>query len=320
MSLFHMSVHIDKKDKSNPHRKACIRKIAYNCCANLSKFSDVEQINFEKKKGFVQSFFMMPGQHKKSFITNLKLNEPIIFNAIQNLISNLENNSDQKEEESQKLEILKAAAFAKAIDRVEKRIDAQLTREIEVALQHELGLSENIAILKRFVQEQYLCKGMIANVAIHDNRDGLGGGGLHAHISLSLREMNTPENVQKTGQLFGKKNREWNSLENVEKWRESWAELNNEYIKEKITHLSYARQAEAALKAKDSVRYYLFKALDKLKIKHTPRFELKTAFQKSEYREKRNGQQNLKTLLVKSILNRAKELKQGLESKKMVIR
>lgn len=314
MSLFHFSVHLDGRSKTGKKNKSCVRKIAYNCCADFSKFSDVNQVNFEEKRGFVESFFLMPGDIKKSFLEYLKTQEKEIYEEIKKI----DKNEPNEFKAQQKINKLKALVFAKAVEQVEKRVDSQFTREITVALQHELLISENKAILERFIKEQYISKGMMANVAIHDSRDDLGGGGLHAHISLSLRNVNSVEEVMKTGKLFGKKNRDWNNLGNVEKWREAWAELNNEYIKEKITHLSYARQAEAALKAKDSLRHYLLKNLDKLKIKHIPRRKLKTRLQKAKYREERTKQQNLKAVIFTNVLKKIRDLKRELKSQKSV--
>ena len=115
---------------------------------------------------------------------------------------------------------------------------------------------------------------MLADVTIHDNRKN-GTGGLHAHIMLTLRDINT------TGEcLFGKKNRTWNDLQNVEKWRKNWAETNNRYLPEdkKITNLSYLRLSEQALKT-DIELAMNYKKLNDLKPLHKPYFEFKKSEQ-----------------------------------------
>lgn len=287
MSLFHFSVHLDGRSKTGKKNKSCVRKIAYNCCADFSKFSDVNQVNFEEKSGFVESFFLMPVDIKKSFLAYLKTQEKEIYEEIKNI----DKNEPNKFKAEQEINKLKALVFAKAVEQVEKRVDSQFTREITVALQHELLILENKAILERFIQEQYLSKGMLANVAIHDSRSDLGGGGLHAHISLSLRNVNSVEEVMKTGKLFGKKNRDWNDLENVEKWRKAWAEINNEmlekYYNKKISHLSYERQAKQALKENDFREYERLQKLAENVLPHIPKAEMRTRSQKQAYYEKR---------------------------------
>jgi len=63
------------------------------------------------------------------------------------------------------------------IERIEKRKDAQLAREIEVALQRELNLEQNLEVVRSFITECFTNKGIIADLNIHldDNNP-------HAHI------------------------------------------------------------------------------------------------------------------------------------------
>jgi hypothetical protein len=92
----------------------------------------------------------------------------------------------------------------------EKRIDAQIAREVEVALPVELTEKQHIVLLERFIQTQFVKLGMVADVAIHNKK-----GNPHAHILLTTRSIN--------GNGFGQKNRDWNSTEQLERWREQWA-------------------------------------------------------------------------------------------------
>lgn len=122
------------------------------------------------------------------------------------------------------------------IEQVESRKDAQLARYFIVALQRELTLEQNKKLLKRYLQKNFVSKGMIADIAIHDDKNNP-----HAHIMLTLREVN--ENG------FGKKVREWNNLALVEIWRKKWAyEVNKTFkdlnIKKGISNLSTLRQKE----------------------------------------------------------------------------
>ncbi|TXH89397.1 MAG: hypothetical protein E6Q78_07110 [Rhodoferax sp.] len=92
----------------------------------------------------------------------------------------------------------------------ETRKDAQVAREIEVALPLELNLDQQAQLLESFVQAQFVKLGMVADVCIHNKP-----GNPHAHILLTTREIN------QSG--FGAKNRDWNSKEQLEKWRSAWA-------------------------------------------------------------------------------------------------
>ncbi|WP_423680278.1 MobQ family relaxase [Undibacterium sp. WLHG33] len=123
-----------------------------------------------------------------------------------------------------------------AVEQSETRKDAQVAREIEVALPIELSPSQHIILLERFVHTQLTSKGMIADVAIHNKK-----GNPHAHILLTTREINI------TNDGFGKKNRDWNSKEQLEEWRKHWAKHCNRRLsiassKSRIDHRSLQDQ------------------------------------------------------------------------------
>ncbi|HEM8880403.1 TPA: MobA/MobL family protein [Providencia stuartii] len=122
------------------------------------------------------------------------------------------------------------------IEQVESRKDAQLARYFIVALQNELTLEQNKKLLKRYIKKNFTDKGMIADIAIHDDKNNP-----HAHVMLTLREVN--ENG------FSNKKREWNNPALVEIWRKKWSyEVNKTFqelnIKKGISHLSTLRQKE----------------------------------------------------------------------------
>lgn len=78
------------------------------------------------------------------------------------------------------------------VQQVEKRIDAQFAREVEVALPCELTRDEQIECVRAFIKENFVSKGMIADWALHDKCDG----NPHAHIMLTVREVNEEEGWQ----------------------------------------------------------------------------------------------------------------------------
>lgn len=121
----------------------------------------------------------------------------------------------------------------------EKRKDAQLAREVEFALPRELSREEGIRLAREFVAEQFVSRGMVADLNVHWPLDAAGEGKPHAHVMLTMRE------VGEHG--FGRKVREWNATAELTGWREAWAECANERLAElgheaRIDHRSLADQ------------------------------------------------------------------------------
>lgn len=116
-------------------------------------------------------------------------------------------------------------------DQSTRRNKAQLARELILALPTELEHDHKQSLVRGYVQEQFVQKGMVADVAYHDfNKHNP-----HAHVLLTMREV-SPEG-------FGKKNRRWNDRALVKQWRESWAnhvnrELEREGHSARVDHRS----------------------------------------------------------------------------------
>ena len=72
-----------------------------------------------------------------------------------------------------------------AVEAAEKSKDSRLARELIVALPIEVGLDEWKSILKNFISENCVSKGMCADLSIH-NTDGHNP---HAHILLTVRPL-----------------------------------------------------------------------------------------------------------------------------------
>jgi len=84
-----------------------------------------------------------------------------------------------------------------AVEAVEKRRDAQLARQIEVALPVELDADGQRELLRDFVQRAFVSKGMIADLAIHRTMKN----NPHAHILLTLRA-HQPSRLRVQGALL----------------------------------------------------------------------------------------------------------------------
>ena len=96
------------------------------------------------------------------------------------------------------------------VEAAEKRKDAQLARELNIALPSELNNDEMYKLAKGYVQSQFVKEGMIADVAYHN----LQGDNPHVHIMLTTRRIE--------GEQFGQKVREWNERDTLKVWRERW--------------------------------------------------------------------------------------------------
>ena len=54
------------------------------------------------------------------------------------------------------------------VEKMEKRRDAQLAREINVSLPHELTPGERLTLIRGFVTEEFVARGMVADLTLHD--------------------------------------------------------------------------------------------------------------------------------------------------------
>ena len=164
------------------------------------------------------------------------------------------------------------------VQKIEKQKNAQLCREVEVALPIEFPRDEQIEVVREYIKKNFTDKGMIADWSLHDKSDG----NPHAHILLTMRPLKQngewgakrkdsyafddngnriPVIDPKTGkQKIGARGRkmwerisiqstDWNDQTKAEEWRKSWADICNEHLKGQahIDHRSYARQGKEQL-------------------------------------------------------------------------
>ncbi len=132
------------------------------------------------------------------------------------------------------------------VDAGELRKDAVLAREIEIALPRELSQAEAIRLAQDFVREQFVARGMVADLNVHWGQAGDGGIQPHAHVLLTMRPVIAGEPGQAEGRL-GQKERAWNDKATLRSWRQRWAEMANERLAEvgldlRIDHRSHAAQ------------------------------------------------------------------------------
>lgn len=160
-----------------------------------------------------------------------------------------------------------------SVEQIEKQANAQLSREIEVALPIELDRDQQIDLIRNYVQKNFVDEGMCADWSIHDKGDG----NPHCHIMLTMRplkesgEWGTKEKkvyaldddgnripmidpatgeqkVTKTGRKVWKREtvqaNTWNDQGNAEKWRKAWADECNKLLEpmQHIDHRSFERR------------------------------------------------------------------------------
>ena len=106
------------------------------------------------------------------------------------------------------------ATLWNAVEAAEKRIDAQLAREIEFAIPRELDRAESIRLARDFVRTEFVARGMVADLNVHWDIGSDGQPKPHAHVMLSTRSVD--------GEGFGPKVRDWNCTDLLDHWRERW--------------------------------------------------------------------------------------------------
>jgi Ti-type conjugative transfer relaxase TraA len=125
------------------------------------------------------------------------------------------------------------------VEATEKRKDAQLAREVEFAIPREMTRAQGVELARDFAQAEFVERGMIADLNVHWDIGADGVAKPHAHVMLTMREVNEQE--------FGAKERDWNRTELVEQWRERWADHVNTRLAEldidaRIDHRSLEAQ------------------------------------------------------------------------------
>ena len=150
------------------------------------------------------------------------------------------------------------------MEKTEKAKNAQLAREIELALPVELTRAQNISLVREYVNQHFVAAGMCADICIHDKNDG----NPHAHVMLTMRpferdgawgaKQKKEYILDRAGnKIYDPKKRQykcksipaidWNEQTKAEEWRAAWANCVNSALEsgshaEHVDHRSYVRQ------------------------------------------------------------------------------
>ncbi|WPC20639.1 MobQ family relaxase (plasmid) [Pediococcus inopinatus] len=153
------------------------------------------------------------------------------------------------------------------VERKDRRANSRYAKELNVALPVELSEDEQKELLTKYVQENFVDEGMVADVAIHrDHPDNP-----HAHVMLTNRPFNPDgtwglkskrenildENGNKTyteNSRFPRSRKvwlvDWDKKEKMNQWRHNWAASVNQALEQKnipdrISEKSFVEQGIA---------------------------------------------------------------------------
>lgn len=157
------------------------------------------------------------------------------------------------------------ATLWNAVEEAEPNWNSQLARRFVIALPKELSDEDNINLLREYISDQFVSKGMIADFAIHRPKKETDN--IHAHLMLTMRPMDEhgkwmPKSKKEYvtdeagNQILDSKGKpktrkvfttDWDDRGNAEKWRKEWEILQNSYLEragrtERICMDSYEKQ------------------------------------------------------------------------------
>ncbi|XKH51979.1 MobA/MobL family protein (plasmid) [Chryseomicrobium palamuruense] len=149
------------------------------------------------------------------------------------------------------------------VEKIEKAWNAQLAREVLVALPIDLSEDAQQELVRSFVQDEFVEHGMVADVSIHRDKEH----NPHAHILLTVRPFNEDGSwghkrtrqyeYDTDGQILRDDNNnkvfktidstDWNERETLLRWRMAYADaINTKFqeqgIKKSVSALSFEEQ------------------------------------------------------------------------------
>lgn len=151
------------------------------------------------------------------------------------------------------------------VEKKETRSNSRTAKEFKITLPTELSNEQNIALMKDFLLNHFVDKGIICDFVLHNDKDNKNP---HAHVMITTREI-TPNG-------FGKKVRSWDEEKTLHEWRKEWAKVQNKHLKKaglksRVSHRTLEEQKnimiDLAKKAEDAKDFdksilYLAKAVE----------------------------------------------------------
>ena len=107
----------------------------------------------------------------------------------------------------------------------ETHIRGRSARETTAALPRGWNLEQQKACVRQFAREQFISRGMIIDLSIHESPASDGGTNPHVHFLTTTRELD--------GNAFAKtKNREWDKKATLQEWRDAWEIIVNKHLED----------------------------------------------------------------------------------------
>lgn len=152
MAVPHFSVSIVARGSG----RSAVLSAAYRHCAKMDFEREARTIDYSRKQGLLHEEFVIPAD------------------APEWLRSMIADRSVAGASE----------AFWNKVEAFEKRADAQLAKDVTIALPIELTAEQNIALMRDFVASYITAKGMVADWVYHD-----APGNPHVHLMTTLRPL-----------------------------------------------------------------------------------------------------------------------------------
>lgn len=114
-----------------------------------------------------------------------------------------------------------------AVEAAERGKNAQLAYSFDIALQNEFTLEENIALARRFLLDNFVSRGMIADFAVHQPDKAGGIETPHFHVLCPIRPLD-PDGTwgakqrrvyREDGKFDAVSTTDWGKPETLEEWR-----------------------------------------------------------------------------------------------------
>jgi hypothetical protein len=113
-----------------------------------------------------------------------------------------------------------------AAEAADRRADSRTAREILISLPHELSDDQRHALVRAFIAESLVAKGMIADYGVHYPDAHGDARNHHAHIMVTTRRVG-PEG-------FGFKARDWDNPDAVKALRLEWELIQNQHLRQHL--------------------------------------------------------------------------------------
>jgi len=152
MAVPHFSVSIVARGSG----RSAVLSAAYRHCAKMDYEREARTIDYTRKQGLLHEEFVIPGDAPE---------------WLQSMIADKSISGASE-------------AFWNAVEGFEKRSDAQLAKDVTIALPIELSGEQNIALVRDFVVQHITSQGMVADWVFHD-----APGNPHIHLMTTLRPL-----------------------------------------------------------------------------------------------------------------------------------